>query len=253
MENELELVSKLAKKIVAVMADVTHVPKAGRNEQFKYDFVMESDALDKIRTACVAHNLVVLPDVLEVLQTPTGATTSGGAPQIRTVVRMQYTLIDAETGYSRSETWAGECIEAQDKGINKAIVAAGKYWMLKTFMVPGGEDPDAISPVGDQKKPAPKPAPKQPNPPAQTSSATSGASTTAVTESTKPPADLVAYGKTICPTAGDWAHAKVRAESHGKTVWDLVREAHANALGAPKDFERWLQATYPPKVQHGAS
>lgn len=158
--SELQLNAKLSQKIAKVTEAAGRVPKNGFNEHFKYKFATESDVLDAVRAACIESNLTIVPSILGIEQTPTGSNSRSGAPLFRSRVQIGYDLIDCETGFVRTLVWFGECIEAEDKGINKAITSCGKYFLLKAFMIPTGDDPDAGAPTG-AKAPKAQPAAKE--------------------------------------------------------------------------------------------
>ena len=54
----------------------------------------------------------------------------------------RFTLTDVETGETVSDTMLGQGDDPGDKGSNKAVTGAVKYWLLKTFLI-GGEDAEA--------------------------------------------------------------------------------------------------------------
>ena len=53
----------------------------------------------------------------------------------------------------------GQGEDAGDKGANKALTAAVKYILMKTFLIPTGEDADGDAPSAETPKPEPKPDP----------------------------------------------------------------------------------------------
>lgn len=62
------------------------------------------------------------------------------------LVKMEFELIDVETGFSESSTFVGEGIDKGDKAIYKAMTGALKYYLADTFMVATGDDPEKDSP-----------------------------------------------------------------------------------------------------------
>lgn len=140
--------AKLAMKILKVMEAVERIPKRGRNTHFNYDFATEADVMDTVRRECVKNNLVILPGILA--SERVGNTT---------IIKMDFTFIDAETGLEYKCLWQGEGADTQDKGTSKAGTSGEKYFLLKAFMIPTGDDPDASGPAKEEK---PKAAPKPP-------------------------------------------------------------------------------------------
>jgi hypothetical protein len=76
------------------------------------------------------------------------------------MVKMTFTWYDTETGESLVVEWAGSGSDKGDKGLYKAMTGAEKYVLLKTFLVPTGDDPEA-------EEPKPRPAAKKPEAPAK--------------------------------------------------------------------------------------
>ena len=69
---------------------------------------------------------------------------------------VEFTFIDAETGETESFTVVGEGQDSGDKAVYKALTGATKYALMKTFLIPTGDDPerDEEEPGGEkaQKK-----------------------------------------------------------------------------------------------------
>lgn len=138
---------KLAQKILAVVAAVSNVPKNGTNAFQKYKYVQEADILDAIREELVKNNLIVLPSARHV-----------GVENYKTdknnffvVADMVFTIVDCETGETVECCFEGHGIDTGDKGLYKAYTGAMKYFLLKTFMIPTGDDPEKTT---EHDKPA---------------------------------------------------------------------------------------------------
>jgi hypothetical protein len=160
--------TKLFLKMAQVMGKVRTLEKTGRNQFDKYDYVTADAIATRLGTAMAEAKLALLPSIVDV-KTEDYATKSGGN-NFRTVVHMQMTIACGETGASWTSDWFGEAIDRSDKSISKAAVSAVKYFLLKTFLLAGGEeeDADAQSPVVEARQPAQKAAePRNGTPPAQ--------------------------------------------------------------------------------------
>jgi len=123
--------SNLYKKLLNISKEMGRLPKNGRNDFHKYDYVTEADALDKFRELCVKENIFVVPD-----------TTSINKEGDLTTVNVKYTVIDVETGDSVVLNVPGQGQDKGDKGVYKAATGSYKYFILKGFMVPTGDDPE---------------------------------------------------------------------------------------------------------------
>jgi hypothetical protein len=135
------LQAQLAKKIIAVMQAITHIPKRGHNDFHNYSYATEADVADAVRSALIEHQLVLLPNVVEVRERE--ITTRNQKAETVTTVTIEYTFIDAETGATRTFRMVGAGQDPGDKGIMKAVTAAGKYAALKAFCMATGDDPEA--------------------------------------------------------------------------------------------------------------
>jgi len=60
-------------------------------------------------------------------------------------IDVKYKIVDIESGEYEILASSGEGSDTQDKGVGKAMTYAYKYMLLRTFMIPTGEDPDKIS------------------------------------------------------------------------------------------------------------
>ena len=75
--------------------------------------------------------------------------------------RLEFELMDIETGFGESTVITGEGIDKGDKAGYKAYTGALKYYLANTFMVATGDDPEKESPsevmnTKEEKKATPK-------------------------------------------------------------------------------------------------
>lgn len=142
----------LAKKLAKVLADVHRVPKNGRNDFHKYDYVTESDLVDHIRDKLAEHGVAIFPsvsshDVIEVEDQRKRKT-------YLTTVTLDITMIDGESGDMMTTTWIGQGTDQTDKGYYKAYTGAMKYFLMKTFLISTGDDPEYDEPPARESKPS---------------------------------------------------------------------------------------------------
>jgi len=140
-------------KLAEVVTEVGRVPKKGRNDFHKYDYVREEDLLEAIRGALAKRQIALLPSAPTVVRDGT-----------LTTVHMTFTFADGESGETHTVEWAGTGEDKGDKGLYKAYTGALKYFLMKTFLIPTGDDPE------DDKAASPpaRPAVKRPAPPSAT-------------------------------------------------------------------------------------
>lgn len=131
-QNEVPAPIGLHAKLAEVMAEVGRVPKRGRNEFHKYDYATEADIVEAVRGALSSRSVSLLPSVKQVLRDGT-----------LTTVLMSFTFTDGVTGETTAHDWAGTGDDKGDKGLYKAMTGALKYFLLKTFLLPTGDDPEA--------------------------------------------------------------------------------------------------------------
>lgn len=136
--------AKLLKVIGSVSGSVV---KSGFNSHQKYSYVMEKDLLDAVRAELVKHGLLILTSVESVSR----------AGDI-TTVRTKHTIIDVESGESMEVWSAGEGKDSGDKAGFKAITGSNKYFLFKTFLLSGNDDPEHDATHDKPAAPASKPA-----------------------------------------------------------------------------------------------
>lgn len=121
-------------RLHAAMADIAYLEKGGYNAFHDYAYASDEDVMAAVHRAFVEHGLLFVPAMVEADQS-----------ENKTVARFEFEIVNVDTGESFAKPWVGEANDAQDKGINKAAVAAVKYFLLKTLLIPTGEasDPDS--------------------------------------------------------------------------------------------------------------
>ena len=128
----------LAEKMVKIIAGVSgRVAKSGYNSHNKYSYVMEADLLDAVREEMFNNKVCIFSSVEE-------STTQevGDKGNILTTVKMMHTFVDSESGEHFSVYTYGQGSDKLDKGVYKAITGANKYFLLKSFMLAGDDDPE---------------------------------------------------------------------------------------------------------------
>lgn len=138
-------------KLARIMGQINRMQKTGVNKEQGYKFVQDADVLDTIRTMLADANIAFLANMVGREQTIAGQTQRG--TDIRhTIADFEFTFACGDTGATVTSTWSGESLEWSDKGISKAATSAEKFFLLKTFLISTGNDPDTrtIEPVRAQ-------------------------------------------------------------------------------------------------------
>ena len=118
-------------KIAKVMAAVDRIPKNGRNDFHKYNYVTEADLVDVIRPLMAEIGLILIPSQGERID-------DGEIVKIH----HSFTFIDADDGSTVQFMVWGEGHDKLDKGSYKAFTGAMKYALMKSFLVSTGDDPE---------------------------------------------------------------------------------------------------------------
>ncbi|HET9614398.1 MAG TPA: ERF family protein, partial [Candidatus Limnocylindrales bacterium] len=124
-------------KLARIMADLPELKPEGRNEHFKYSFIKDTQISGAVRPRMAREHLMVIPEVLEESWVET-KTRNGGTSWV-TKLKVQFTIIDADSGDYVIGVGFGYGDDSGDKGANKAFTAAMKYFLIKLFQI-GGED-----------------------------------------------------------------------------------------------------------------
>lgn len=141
--NEIKNVKKIAGKLVAVMEECSHVMKRGTNDFHHYSYATSADVLEKVNAALVKQNICALvkPELIG-LENVTNA--KGNTEHLATV-KVNITLIDAESGENVEISGMGNGQDLGDKAVMKAETAAIKYAYMMSFAISTGDDPEADS------------------------------------------------------------------------------------------------------------
>lgn len=150
--------ASLYAKLARVMGAMTRLQKTGYNKFHGYKFASEADVADLVREAMAENNLALLPQIVKWERVDTGRKTSGGSITFNTILEVEFTFCDGDTGATESRIWYGEANDSDDKGFNKAVTAAEKYFLLKTFMISSGDKADDPDHSEDDKPAKKKPA-----------------------------------------------------------------------------------------------
>jgi len=142
-------------KMARVMAATSYIEKDGKNTHFGYKFATDAAVYNAVRQQLAEQNLAVFASMVDVVQTATAK--ESGKTTWHTLAKFVFTIADGDSGETFACDWQAEADDQQDKGVNKCATAALKYWLLKTFVIPTGDDPDVDTPpihqhIADQSR-----------------------------------------------------------------------------------------------------
>lgn len=130
----------LAEAMAWVWGEVRRVKKTGKHPKQGWMFATESDIADLIRQLCSNAGIVIRQTLHEVLEREIGST-SNGNPIHRYTVRVGYTITNGREEWPE-QMWQGQADDSSDKGMAKALTACRKTFLIATFQVSSGDDPD---------------------------------------------------------------------------------------------------------------
>jgi hypothetical protein len=139
----------LFKKISAVIKKKITVAKDGTNEKQGYKYVTITDIKQEIQKELAEQGMIYFGTVKSILNVTLN--TEKQTPMVRAEV--MFTLADGETGEQIQSTYFGDGMDYGDKGIYKAYTGAEKYFLIQTFAIATGDDPEDDSKEPEHKEP----------------------------------------------------------------------------------------------------
>lgn len=127
---------QLAAKLAFVTGQVGYIEKRGRNPHFGYRFVQEADLKERISPILSHLHITLVPEVIAHERVEKTKSTV-------TILTVRWTFHDGDTGETITGQTVGYGDDSGDKGANKAMTAALKFFLIPTFLVVTGDDPEA--------------------------------------------------------------------------------------------------------------
>jgi len=150
----------LVSKLAAVMAAINRIAKRGHNSFHNYDYVTEADIVEAVRRELALRNVMLFPAIYGERREAIGEKGSH-----LTTIDMVFAFCDGDSGERMSFQWRGAGTDKDDKGLYKAITGGEKYFLMKTFLIPTGDDPERDGKgddvAGDKTVRVSKPGPKE--------------------------------------------------------------------------------------------
>lgn len=190
--------SGIAKKLVLIMGECSHVAKDGFNDFHKYKYASAAGVLEVINAALVKHKVasVVTPAIISSFD----VTNAKGNIEHQVTVGCNILLIDSESGESIDLYGIGTGQDAGDKAVMKAETAAIKYAYLLSMAISTGDDPEADTGVDERSYTSPQPNTVQKPAPARKSTV----------EQQEPETVCVGCGKKISEKVYKYSMARYR-------------------------------------------
>lgn len=140
----------LAAKIAKVAAEIGPIEKDGVNSQQKYRFIEYAAVAAEIRKKQAEVGIAIIPRIKS--YTRDDIKTSKGGLGFHYLLSMEFEVINTEDENDRlTMDWIGEATDYGDKGINKAITSAVKYFAMRLYNISekGEEEADNATPAMD--------------------------------------------------------------------------------------------------------
>lgn len=138
--TEKKAQSSLAKKIIAVVGEIGVLKKDKKNDFHNYQYASDEMIVGAIRDAVIKHGLAIFPSQTECSEIM--SKTAKGQDQIITKLKMEFELVDTESGESKVVSFYGYGSDTGDKGIYKASTGCEKYFLMKQFLIATPDDPE---------------------------------------------------------------------------------------------------------------
>lgn len=144
MKEWLELNAKLQQKKNALRKELKEkgvLKKAGKNDYDNYKYFSEAQYKELFTELFSKHGLELkFSEISYETFEGTGKNANGR------LAKLEFDLIDIESGFSETTTITGEGMDKGDKAGYKAYTGALKYYLADTFMVATGDDAEKESP-----------------------------------------------------------------------------------------------------------
>lgn len=131
----------IAKKLVKIMGECSHIIKTGTNDYHHYKYATAEDVLKKINASLATNKIASM--AIPHLESMVEVTTAKGNTEHLATVTIQIHLIDSDSGESVDLYGIGSGQDAGDKAVMKAQTAAIKYAYLLSMCIATGDDPEA--------------------------------------------------------------------------------------------------------------
>ncbi len=137
----------LVRKLSEVMAAVGYLQKRGENTAQKYWYAKEADVVEAMRGELAKRQVFIFPSVISCTRTkverPNFKPELPNRVSYATDLVMRWTFVDGESG-ERMECDIPGCSESPgDKGVYVAMTGSEKYLLMKSFLIPTGDDPES--------------------------------------------------------------------------------------------------------------
>lgn len=159
MTMETNNIESLTAKIAHISAKVGKIEKSGTSAGYgdSYNYIEYGVVAGKLRDLLDEYKVIIYPEIKS--YECQEITSQKGKAGYHYILSMHFTISNGEKLDDKMECdWLGEATDYGDKGVNKAITAATKYFIMRLLQVSekGDEDPDSITPEPHKESEKPK-------------------------------------------------------------------------------------------------
>lgn len=152
----------LVAKLAEILGEMGQMQKEGKNVSQNYDYFTEGQVMAQLRQKLSSRGVWIKTAVIN--HARWDITTAKGSVLQFVSVETKHTFIDAKSGEREECEGFGIGMDSGDKAGNKAITAAVKYMLMKSFFVSDAADPenDANFPPQSEPEKQQEPPPLKP-------------------------------------------------------------------------------------------
>jgi hypothetical protein len=140
MENQAEALRAIGLKIETLSQKIGSISKDGHNEFQNFDFISSEAMVRELRKELLSHHLSIVPSVSQYEERE--SINDKGKQVIRSIVMMDFKIIDLETGFQMIEQFVGSEQDTGGKSMQQAITQCTKYFYFKLFKVSSKDEVD---------------------------------------------------------------------------------------------------------------
>jgi hypothetical protein len=134
-------------KLCEVMASVGYMQKRGSNVSQNYRYLKEADVADAMREEFSKRNVFIFPNLVKnervkIVRSKTYKDVIEEKVTYATDVEIDWTFVDGDTGQEKTCRIPGCSESPGDKGVYVAMTGSEKYLLMKSFLIPTGDDPE---------------------------------------------------------------------------------------------------------------
>lgn len=155
---ELENKAKLAAKISKMLKSFGAIAEDGKNTFSNYGYISSNKMVGILREKLEENGISIIPEVVNYDEKY--SQDAKGKSWIRTIVEMNFEIIDTETGFSINKKFFGADQDTGGKSSGQAVTECCKRFYFKLFQVSSTEEKDP----DDKTTGTPENEPTQPEP-----------------------------------------------------------------------------------------